>query len=239
MQTRGGARPKRGRDSQDDRAQATGPAHVAQPVAQPHDDLLAPPADAPAQASGSDPRAAQDGQGGEGSPTLLHRNKDIDMGYGPDEEEGSPGAGNTDEESDDDAQALIRPQLGFAEEREREASLRAQASEQAIEQRAATGVSPGGRPVAPPGLGRLARIVTPVGDMNGIDESAPGVVSYVWDDDPGCAVAFIVRGALRADRLAVRPLSAQCGAALRSISAAVRSIWTAVRSIFTPHCGRF
>ena len=53
------------------------------------------------------------------------------------------------------------------------------------------------------------------------------------------AVAFIVRGALRADRLAVRPLSAQCGAALRSISAAVRSIWTAVRSIFTPHCGRF
>ena len=58
------------------------------------------------------------------------------MGYGPDEEEGSPGAGNTDEESDDDAQALIRPQLGFAEEREREASLRAQASEQAIEQRA-------------------------------------------------------------------------------------------------------
>ena len=53
------------------------------------------------------------------------------------------------------------------------------------------------------------------------------------------AVAFIVRGALRADRLAVRPLSAQCGAALRSISAAVRSILTAVRSIFTPHCGRF
>ena len=53
------------------------------------------------------------------------------------------------------------------------------------------------------------------------------------------AVAFIVRGALRADRLAVRPLSAQCGAALRSISAAVRSILSAVRSIFTPHCGRF
>ena len=45
------------------------------------------------------------------------------------------------------------------------------------------------------------------------------------------AVAFIVRGALRADRLAVRPLSAQCGAALRSISAAVRSI--------CPQCGRF
>ena len=45
------------------------------------------------------------------------------------------------------------------------------------------------------------------------------------------AVAFIVRGALRADRLAVRPLSAQCGAALRSISAAVRS--------FCPQCGRF
>ena len=43
------------------------------------------------------------------------------------------------------------------------------------------------------------------------------------------AVAFIVRGALRADRLAVRPLSAQCGAALRSISAAVRSILSAVR----------
>ena len=105
MQTRGGARPKRGRDSQDDRALATGPAHVAQPVAQPHDDLLPPSADAPAQASGSDPRAAQDGHGGEGSHMLLHRNKDIDMGYGPDEEEGSPGAGNTDEESDDDAQA--------------------------------------------------------------------------------------------------------------------------------------
>ena len=104
------------------------------------------------------------------------------MGYGPDEEEGSPGAGNTDEESEDDtpAQALIRPQLGSAEERERgRLSPRAEASEQASEQRAATGVSPGGRPVAPPGLGRLARIVTPVGDMNGIDESAPGVVSYV------------------------------------------------------------
>ena len=157
-------------------------------MAQSHDDSPAPPADAPAQASGSYPRAAQEDRGGEGSSVLLHRNADIDMGYGPDEEKGSPGAGNTDEESDEEpAQALIRPQLGFAEEREREASPRAQASEQASEQRAATGVSPGGRPVAPPGLGRLARIVTPVGDMNGIDESAPGVVSYVWDDDPGCS----------------------------------------------------
>ena len=121
---------------------------------------------------------------------LLHRSKDIDMGDGPDEENGSPGAGNTDEESDDDtpAQALIRPQLGSAEERERgRLSPRAEASEQASEQRAATGVSPSGRLVAPPGLGRLARIVTPMGDMNGIDESAPGVVSYVWDDDPECS----------------------------------------------------
>ena len=190
MQTRGGARPKRGRDSQHDQAQATGPAHVAQPVAQPHDDSPAPPVDAPAQASGSDQRDAQDGHGGEGSHMLLHRDADIDMGHGPDEEEGSPGAGNTDEESDDDtpAQALIRPQLGSAEERERgRLSPRAEASGQASAQRAANGVSPGGRPVAPPGLGRLARIVTPVGDMNGIDESIPGVVSYVWDDDPGCS----------------------------------------------------
>ena len=31
----------------------------------------------------------------------LHRNAEIDMGYGPDEEIGSPGAGNTDEESDE------------------------------------------------------------------------------------------------------------------------------------------
>jgi hypothetical protein len=62
------------------------------------------------------------------------------------------------------------------------------------------------------------------------------------------AVAFIVRGALRADRLAVRPLSAQCGAALRSIFTGKISTpedtgpaytQTAVRSIFTPHCGRF
>ena len=152
MQTRGGARPKRGRDSQGDQARATGPALVAQPVPQQHDDSPVPPADAPAQASGSYPRAAQEGRGVEGSCALLHRNADIDMGYGPDEEEGSPGAGNTDEESEDDtpAQALIRPQLGSAEERERgRLSPRAEASEQASEQRAATGVSPGGRPVAP------------------------------------------------------------------------------------------
>ena len=32
---------------------------------------------------------------------LLHRNPEIDMGYGPDEEVGSPGAGNSDVDSDD------------------------------------------------------------------------------------------------------------------------------------------
>ena len=32
---------------------------------------------------------------------LLHRNAEIDIGYGPDEEVGSPGAGNSDVESDD------------------------------------------------------------------------------------------------------------------------------------------
>ena len=32
---------------------------------------------------------------------LLHRNPEIDMGYGPDEEDGSPGAGNSNVDSDD------------------------------------------------------------------------------------------------------------------------------------------
>ena len=100
---------------------------------------------------------------------LLHRNKYIDMGYGPDEEEGSPGAGNTDEESE----------RGQASPQAQQAA--------ASEQQAAASTSPGCLHVAPPGLGRLARIVTPVGDMNGIDESAPGVVSHVWDDDPECS----------------------------------------------------
>ena len=35
-------------------------------------------------------------------PMLLHRNAEIDMGYGPDEEDGTPGAGNSDVESFDD-----------------------------------------------------------------------------------------------------------------------------------------
>lgn len=41
--------------------------------------------------------------------------------------------------------------------------------------------------MAPPGLGRLVSIVTPVGDMNGIDETAPGIVSHFWADDPECS----------------------------------------------------
>lgn len=82
---------------------------------------------------------------------------------------------------------MTRPQLGFAEESEQgQASPQAQQAA-ASEQQAAASTSPGCLHVAPPGLGRLARIVTPVGDMNGIDESAPGVVSHVWDDDPECS----------------------------------------------------
>jgi len=54
-------------------------------------------------------------------------------------------------------------------------------------QRAAAGVSPGGRPVAPPGLGRLVTVITPVGDQHGIDESIPGVEYHFWADDPSCS----------------------------------------------------
>ena len=129
MQTRGGARPKRGRDSQGGQAQAGDHAHGPQAEAPPHDDLR----------------------------------------------------------DDTPAQPLTRPQLGFAEESEQgQASPQAQQAA-ASEQQAAASTSPGCLHVAPPGLGRLACIVTPVGDMNGIDESAPGVVSHVWDDDPECS----------------------------------------------------
>ena len=38
---------------------------------------------------------------------LLHRNAEIDMGYGPDEEVGTPGAGNSDVESDDDHDPVV------------------------------------------------------------------------------------------------------------------------------------
>ena len=129
MQTRGGARPKRGRDSQGGQAQAGDHAYGPQAEAPPHDDLR----------------------------------------------------------DDTPAQPLTRPQLGFAEESEQgQASPQAQ-QPAASEQQAAASTSPGCLHVAPPGLGRLACIVTPVGDMNGIDESAPGVVSHVWDDDPECS----------------------------------------------------
>ena len=53
-------------------------------------------------------------------------------------------------------------------------------------------------------------------------------------------------GALRADRSAVRPLSAQCALRTAAVQCAVRSFsvrtaldFTALRSIFTPHCARF
>ena len=61
--------------------------------------------------------------------------------------------------------------------------VRAEASGQASAQRAANGVSPGGRPVAPPGLGRLARIVTPVGDSRSsgpIRNSSVSPVNSAW-----------------------------------------------------------
>jgi hypothetical protein len=43
------------------------------------------------------------------------------------------------------------------------------------------------RPVAPPGLGRLVSVLTPVGDHHGIDETAPGIEYQFWDDDPSCS----------------------------------------------------
>ena len=79
-------------------------------------------------------------------------------------------------------------------------------------QRAAAGVSPGGRPVAPPGLGRLLTVVTPVGDMHGIDESIPGIEFHFWADDPSCSStsssypsSFIQRALRRPDPTAPPP----------------------------------
>jgi hypothetical protein len=79
-------------------------------------------------------------------------------------------------------------------------------------QRAAAGVSPGGRPVAPPGLGRLVTVVTPVGDMHGIDESIPGIEYHFWADDPSCSStsssypsSFIQRALRRPDPTAPPP----------------------------------
>ena len=95
-------------------------------------------------------QAAQDDRGGEGSSALLHRNAEIDMGYGPDEEKGSPGAGNTDEESDDghDGANDMPDAYGRPEEREPEQASPHARQATASEQRAAAGISPGGRPVA-------------------------------------------------------------------------------------------
>ena len=115
MLTRAGAQPKRGRDSQPDRAQAEDLALVAQPEARPQDELLA---HAQAQSFGAQP--AEEREPGHSSPHA------------------------------------------------RQAT--------ASEQRAAAGISPGGRPVAPPGLGRLvcsSASSTPVGE-NGIDETPYG-----------------------------------------------------------------
>ena len=79
-------------------------------------------------------------------------------------------------------------------------------------QRAAAGISPGGRPVAPPGLGRLVTVVTPVGDMHGIDESIPGIEYHFWADDPSCSStsssypsSFIQRALRRPDPAAPPP----------------------------------
>jgi hypothetical protein len=187
MLTRAGARPKRGRDSQADRAQAGGSAHGAQPEAQPQDETPAHAQAARTQSLGA--QAEQEDRGGEGSSALLHRNAEIDMGYGPDEEKGSLGAGNTDEESDDghDGANDMPDAYGRPEDREPEQASPHARQATASEQRAAAGISPGGRPVAPPGLGRLVSTVTPVGDMNGIDETAPGIVSHFWADDPECS----------------------------------------------------
>jgi len=41
--------------------------------------------------------------------------------------------------------------------------------------------------VAPPGLGRLVTVLTPVGDQHGVDEAAPGIPFRFWDDDPSCS----------------------------------------------------
>ena len=54
-------------------------------------------------------------------------------------------------------------------------------------QHAGDGVPSHARPVAPPGLGRLVSILTPVGDQHGIDETAPGIEFRFWDDDPNCS----------------------------------------------------
>ena len=97
MLTRGGgARSKRGRDSQDGQAQA--PADGAQASARPVEGLRA---NAQARSAGPAPVPAEQDEGLGAEPMLLHRIAETDMGYGPDEEIGPPGAGNTDEESDD------------------------------------------------------------------------------------------------------------------------------------------
>jgi hypothetical protein len=54
-------------------------------------------------------------------------------------------------------------------------------------QHAGDNVPPDARPVAPPGLGRLVSVLTPVGDHHGVDEAAPGIPFQFWDDDPNCS----------------------------------------------------